>query len=193
MDSKHIPSTSAAAELTATVLRERPRLWNFIRRRVRDPTEAEDILQDVFHDFVGAYHLPEPIEQAGAWLLRVARNRIVDRFRKHREQSLEAPGAAADDDVGDDDYQLDLALPAADGGPEAAFARSVLLSALQQALEELPANQREVFIAHEIDGSSFKELAARSGVAIGTLLARKRYAVRYLRKRLQALYDEMND
>jgi RNA polymerase sigma factor (sigma-70 family) len=173
--------------ITATVLRERSRLSGFIRRSVRDQTDAEDILQDVFHEFVEACRLPEPIEQVSAWLFRVARNRIVDRFRKRKEQSL--------DDVDSDDesaYRLDLALPSPDDGPEAQYARRLLLDTLQRALDELPQAQREVFVAHEIEGASFKELASRTGAPLNTLLARKRYAVLQLRERLQAVYDELD-
>ncbi|MBP0596664.1 sigma-70 family RNA polymerase sigma factor [Herbaspirillum sp. LeCh32-8] len=182
------------SEITATVLRERTRLGGFIRRRVADAGEAEDILQDVFHEFVQAYRLPEPIEQVSAWLFRVARNRIIDRFRKKKEEPLAAlhEGADADDfDAADNAWRLDLALPAVDDGPEAAYARSMLLETLQEALDELPANQREVFVAHELDGISFKEMAAASGTSLNTLLARKRYAVLHLRERLQAVYDEL--
>ncbi|EJN08840.1 RNA polymerase sigma factor, sigma-70 family [Herbaspirillum sp. YR522] len=178
-------------EITATVLRERGRLGGFIRRRVADAGEAEDILQDVMLEFVQAYRLPEPIEQVGAWLFRVARNRIIDRFRKKKEQQLVDPGDIDQLDGADDSVRLDLALPAADGGPEAAYARSRLLQALQQALEELPEAQREVFVAHELDGVSFKQMVADSGVPQNTLLARKRYAVLHLRRRLQAVYDEL--
>src|SRR6266702_1745933 len=174
-------------DITATVLRERTKLGNFIRRRVRDPSEADDILQDVFHELVQAYRFPEPIEQVSAWLFRVARNRIIDRFRKKREQPL-----SETDDETDYEYRLDLALPAQDDGPEAAYARSVLLEALQHALDELPENQREIFIAHELDGRSFKELASGSGVSVNTLLARKRYAVLHLRARLRPVYDELD-
>lgn len=177
-------------DITATVLRERARLVNFIRRRVRDPGDAEDILQDVFHEFVQAYRLPAPIEQASAWLFRVARNRIVDRFRKKKEQPLAE--LSADDDDTDGEYRLDLALPSQDDGPEALYARSVLLDALQAALDDLPANQREVFIAHELEGRTFKDMAAESGVAVNTLLGRKRYAVLYLRERLQTVYDDLD-
>ena len=176
--------------ITATVLRERVKLGNFILRRVSDKTEAEDILQDVFHEFIQAYRLPAPIEQASAWLFRVARNRIIDRFRKKREVAL-ADGAEADDDA-DSDVRLDLMLPAPDAGPEAAYARSIVLTELEQALDELPPAQREVFIAHELDGMSFKQMAAQSGVPINTLLARKRYAVLTLRTRLQAVFDEFD-
>ena len=177
--------------ITATVLRERPRLVNFIRRSVRDQTDAEDILQDVFHEFIEAYRLPEPIEQASAWLFRVARNRIIDRFRKKKEQPLSDATGDADDD-NESAYRLDLALPSLDAGPEAQYARRRLLHALQQALDELPPNQREVFVAHELEGSSFKDLATRSGVPVNTLLARKRYAVLQLRSRLQTVYDEFD-
>lgn len=178
-------------DMTATIVRERTRLGNFIRRRVRNQSDAEDILQDVFHEFVQAYRLPAPIEQASAWLFRVARNRIIDGFRKKKEQPLVE---LSDDDTAADegDYRLDLALPAHDAGPEALYARSVLLEALQAALDELPANQREVFIAHELEGRSFKDMAAETGVAINTLLARKRYAVLHLRARLQTTYDELD-
>ena len=172
--------------IAETISREQGRLGAFIRRRVPDPGEAEDILQDVFFEFVEAYRLPEPIEQIGAWLYRVARNRIIDRFRKKKEEPL--PAAADDEDA---DW-LDLALPAADGGPEAAYARSVLLAELEKALDELPKAQRDVFIAHELEGRSFKEMAAAGGVSVNTLLARKRYAVLHLRVRLQTLYDEFN-
>jgi RNA polymerase sigma factor (sigma-70 family) len=175
-------------DLTATILRERTRLGHFIRRRVRDPSDAEDILLDVFHEFVQAYRLPAPIEQASAWLFRVARNRIIDVFRKRRELPLVEPATEPDDES---EYRLDLALPSQDAGPEAAYARSVLLDALQAALDELPANQRDVFVAHELEGRSFKELAGESGVSVNTLLARKRYAVLHLRASLQAVYDEL--
>jgi RNA polymerase sigma factor (sigma-70 family) len=171
--------------ITETISRERGRLRNFIRRRVPDATEAEDILQDVFFEYVEAYRLPEPIEQVGAWLFRVARNRIIDRFRKKREVQLpELPG-----DEGEEHW-LDEVLPSPEGGPEAAYARRVLLEELLAALEELPKEQRDVFIAHELDGRSFKELADESGVVVNTLLARKRYAVLHLRKRLQTIYEE---
>jgi RNA polymerase sigma factor (sigma-70 family) len=187
------PMIDRDSDITATVLRERTKLGNFIRRRVRDPSDAEDILQDVLHEFVQAYRLPEPIEQVSAWLFRVARNRIIDRFRKKKEQPLSETVATGDNaDAADDEYRLDLALPSHDAGPEAAYARSVLLAALQHALDELPENQRDIFIAHEIEGRSFKELASESGVALNTLLARKRYAVLHLRARLQTVYDELD-
>jgi RNA polymerase sigma factor (sigma-70 family) len=182
--------TDQDSDITATVLRERAKLGNFILRRVRDSTEADDILQDVFYEFVQAYRLPAPIEQASAWLFRVARNRIIDRFRKKKEQSLNETND--DLDGVDSEYRLDLVLPAPDAGPDAVYTRSVLLKTLQEALDDLPANQRDVFIAHELEGVSFKEMALQNGVAVNTLLARKRYAVLYLRSRLQAIYDEFD-
>jgi RNA polymerase sigma factor (sigma-70 family) len=173
--------------IAETVSRERGRLGNFIRRRVPDPAEAEDILQDVFHEFVAAYRLPEPIEQVGAWLFGVARNRIIDRFRKKREQPLPEVTAGEDPEI-----WLDQVLPSADDGPEAAYAQAVLLEELSAALAELPEDQRAVFIAHELDGRSFRELAAETGTGVNTLLARKRYAVLHLRARLQTIYDEFD-
>ncbi|MFM0176572.1 sigma-70 family RNA polymerase sigma factor [Paraburkholderia sediminicola] len=182
--------TDRDSDITATVVRERTRLVNFIRRRIRDPDDAEDILQDVFHEFVQAYRLPAPIEQASAWLFRAARNRIIDRFRKKKEQPLTTLSEAEDD--ASSEYRLDLALPAHDAGPEALYARTLLLKALQDALDELPPNQREAFIAHELEGRPFKDMVAQSGVTLNTLLARKRYAVLHLRARLQAIYDELD-
>jgi len=162
------------------VARERTRLHGFIRRRVPSPGDAEDILQDVLYEFARAWSLPEPIEQVGAWLVKVARNRIIDRGRKKREEALP-----------DDDYYLDDALPSAASGPEAAYARARLLGAISSALDELPAHERDVFIAHEIDGMSFKALALETGVKVNTLLGWKRRAVVHLRHRLQATYDEL--
>lgn len=184
------PLTEQNREIADTIARERPRLRNFIRRRVFDQDEAEDILQDVFEELVEAWRLPEPVEQVGAWLFRVARNRIVDRFRKKKELPLPRADENGDEDVGN--YSLDLALPSADAGPEAAYARAALLDTLHAALAELPANQREVFIAHELDGRSFKEMAAASGVSVNTLLARKQYAVLHLRERLRSSYDGLD-
>jgi RNA polymerase sigma factor (sigma-70 family) len=185
-----MPITDKNSELAATVARERARLENFIRRRVGDQAESEDILQDVLHDFVEAHFLPAPIEQAGAWLFRVARNRIVDRFRKKRELQLDE--GCDGEDHADNELRLDLALPAADD-PEAAYVRSLLLAALQQAIDALPEEQRAVFVGHELDGRSFRDMAADSGVPLNTLLARKRYAVRFLRARLQPVYDELDE
>ena len=176
--------TDKDSEISAVVVRERSRLGNFIRKRIGDPSEAEDILQDVFYEFVEEYRLPESIEQASAWLFRVARNRIVDRFRKKKEVPMSETGD-------EEEYRLDLALPSPDAGPEADYARAMLLDTLREALDELPEAQREVFVEHELEGRSFKEMAAQSGVAINTLLARKRYAVLHLREKLQAVYDEL--
>jgi RNA polymerase sigma factor (sigma-70 family) len=189
MDTPHTPNSPPEQdrEIADAIARERPRLRNFIRRRVIDQDDADDILQDVFEELVEAYRLTDPIEQVGAWLFRVARFRIIDRFRKKKEAPLPEP--AEDDDA----YRLDLALPSADAGPEAAYARAMLLDTLQAALDELPANQRDVFIAHELDGRSFKEIAAESGVGVNTLLARKRYAVLHLRERLQSFQDNFEN
>lgn len=173
--------------ITETVLRERKKLGKFIERRVDSASEADDILQDVFFEFVEAYRLPEAIEQATAWLYRVARNRIIDRFRKKKELSVDM-ATEADEDEGD--YRLDLIMPDPELGPEAVYTRSVVLKELQLALDALPEVQREVFIAHELEGKSFKEMSAESGVPVNTLLARKRYAVLALRVRLQDIVDE---
>ncbi|UXU90529.1 RNA polymerase sigma factor [Burkholderia sp. S-53] len=180
--------TEQDRDIADAVARERPRLRNFIRRRVINQDEAEDILQDVFEELVETWRLPAPVEQVGAWLFRVARNRIVDRFRKKKEMPLPD---ALDTDDGEDAYRLDLALPSSDAGPDAAYARTTLLDTLRTALDELPENQRDVFIAHELDGVSFKEMATATGVGVNTLLARKRYAVLHLRKRLQSSYDDL--
>jgi RNA polymerase sigma factor (sigma-70 family) len=183
----NLPMAEKDKRIAEAVLRERGRLGNFIRSRVPDAGEAEDILQDVFYEFVAACRLPEPIEQVGAWLFRVARNRIIDRFRKKKEDALpETPGDA------DEQTWLNVELPSADAGPEAAYARSMLLEELYGALSELPEEQRAVFIAHEVDGRSFKDLSADSGASVSTLLARKRYAVLHLRTRLQDIYDDFN-
>lgn len=175
------------AAVAEAFLSERKRLWNFIRARVAEAVDAEDILQDVFTELVLAYRLAKPIEHLGAWLFQVARNRITDRFRKRR---LETQLDTVDHDVSDDGPSLADLLPSPDAGPEAVYARRVLLGAIEDALAELPRAQREVFIAHEIEGRSFKEIAAETGVGINTLLSRKRYAVLHLRRRLQSIYDE---
>jgi len=169
------------------VEQEQGRLRNFIRKRVMDEGDAEDILQDVFYELVETYRLMKPIEQVGAWLFRVARNRITDRFRKRRPELLSnGPTAIEDGEL----LTVEDLLPSPDGGPEAAYARSVLLDELDTALEELPEEQREVFIAHEFEGRSFKELAEATGLSVNTLLSRKRYAVLHLRRRLQGIYNE---
>jgi len=163
------------------------RLRGFIRRRVTDDSDAEDILQDVFYELVQAYRLVKPVEQVGAWLFRVARNRIIDRFRHRRPETLGSNDAA--EEAGERFLWADL-LPSPEAGPEAAYAREVLLEELDAALDELPEEQREVFVAHEIEGRSFKDLAAATGLSVNTLLSRKHYAVLHLRRRLRAIYDE---
>jgi RNA polymerase sigma factor (sigma-70 family) len=175
-------------QLTADIARERPRLRNFIRSRVADANEVEDILQDVFAELVESYRALRPVEQVGAWLATVARNRITDLFRKKKPVGLDDLRSV---DAGhDSDATVEDLLPSPEAGPEAAYARSVLLEELENALQELPQAQREVFIAHEIDGRSFRELAAETGLNLNTLLARKRYAVLHLRRRLQAVYED---
>lgn len=169
------------------VERERARLRNFIRRQVPDREDAEDILQEVFYEFVSAYRLLKPIERVSGWLFQVARNRIVDWFRRRRPGSLNDPAALDEDGEA---LVLEDLLPSTGAGPEAAYAREVLLEELEQAIEELPQDQREIFIAHEIEGRSFKDLAAESGMGLNTLLSRKHYAVLQLRRRLQAIHDE---
>lgn len=177
-------------QISEAINREQTRLRNFIRKRVADPGDAEDILQEVFYELVQAYRIMKPVEQVTAWLFRVARNRITDLFRKRKPEMLaDAPDAVTED--GETLRWEDL-LPSPDGGPEAAYARGVLLEELEAALDELPEDQREVFIAHELMGYSFKELAAQTGVSVNTLLSRKHYAVLQLRERLQAIYDEVS-
>ena len=175
-------------EITATVQHERGRLLEFIRRRIGDAAEAEDVLQDTLYELVVAYRMAQPVEQAGAWLMRVARNRIIDRFRKKKPELLadQAIEFQEDDDVGG----LEDLLPSPDDGPDAVVIRDMMLERIEAALNELPREQRDVFIAQELEGASFKELAARWNVTVSALLSRKRYAVLYLRERLQAAYDE---
>jgi RNA polymerase sigma factor (sigma-70 family) len=167
------------------VRRERSRLLNFIRRRVPDPRDAEDILQDVFYALVQANRLVMPIDHVAGWLFRVARNRITDLFRSRRATAFADPGSANEDDAAWEDL-----LPSPDAGPEALYVRQVLLDELANALDELPDEQRAVFVAHEFEGRSFKQIAADTGVSVNTLLSRKRYAVLRLRERLQHVYDE---
>jgi RNA polymerase sigma factor (sigma-70 family) len=182
-------ATEQDRRISAILKAEGARLRNFIRKRVADERDAEDILQDVFQEFVEAYRLMKPIKQAGAWLFRVARNRIVDRFRKRKTDPLRNEPALEED--GEPVRLVDL-LPSPDAGPEAAYARGLLVAELDDALDELPEEQREVFLAHEIEGRSFKELAAETGLSINTLLSRKHYAVLHLRRRLQNIYTEFS-
>jgi RNA polymerase sigma factor (sigma-70 family) len=172
--------------IVEAVRHERGRLRAFIRRRVADEGDAEDILQEVFYELVETYRLMKPVEQVGAWLFRVARNRIADLFRRPRPRRLDSGVTTA---LEEGSFLL-AELPSPDGGPEADFAHRVLLEELAAALDELPAAQREVFVAHEVEGRSFKEISAATGVGVNTLLSRKHHAVLHLRRRLRAIYDE---
>lgn len=174
-------------QISEIISEERSRLRNFIRRRVPDQADVEDILQDVFYKLVEANRLLMPIDHATGWLFRVARNRITDLFRKRREEGFSETEIA---DEGGELLRLEDLLPSPDAGPGALYVRSVLLDELELGLAELPEAQRHVFVAHELEGRSFKELAAESGVNVNTLLARKRYAVLHLRERLQTIYEE---
>jgi RNA polymerase sigma factor (sigma-70 family) len=174
-------------QIAEAVRREGGRLRRFIRGRVPDEGDAEDLLQEVFSELVEAHRLMKPIEQVGAWLFRVARNRITDRFRKRRtEGTPEHRKTAAEEGS----FLLAELLPSPEGGPEADYARQVLFDELAAALDELPEEQRETFVAHEIEGRSFKEISAATGVGVNTLLSRKHYAVLHLRRRLRAIYNE---
>ena len=175
--------------ISEVVTREQSRLRNFIRRHVPDPRDAEDILQDVFYKLVEANRLLMPIEHVTGWLFRVARNGITDLFRKKRPESF-SDAALEDADEGGEALHIEDLLPSPDAGPDALYARSVLLDELEFALDELPDEQREVFVGHELEGRSFKEMAAETGVSVNTLLSRKHYAVLHLRERLQSIYDE---
>ncbi len=167
--------------------REEPRLRSFIRRRVLDTSDAEDVLQDVFYELISAYRMMKPVEQVTAWMFRVARNRVADLFRRRKTVSLQESAGRAEEEG----QTLEDLLPSPEAGPDAVFARQVLLEALEEALEDLPESQREVFVAHEVLGRSFKELSEEMGVGVNTLLARKRYAVLQLRERLSELRDEI--
>ena len=181
--------------ISEVVTREQSRLRSFIRRRVPDPRDAEDILQDVFYQLVEANRLLMPIDHVTGWLFRVARNRIVDLWRKQKtERGADAAGSQTDSlhysDEKDSELRLEELLPSPDDGPEAVYARNVLLEELELAINELPAEQRDIFVAHELEGRSFKEMAAATGTNVNTLLARKRYAVLHLRERLREIYEE---
>ena len=175
--------------LAEAMEREEPRLRNFIRKRVLDTSDAEDVLQDVFYELIAAYRMMQPVEQVTAWMFRVARNRITDLFRRRKTVSLNEPASAEEDSA----ETLEDLLPAADAGPDALFARGVLLEALDDALDELPVGQREAFMAHEVLGRSFKEMSAETGVSVNTLLARKRYAVLHLRRRLKEMQEDFGN
>lgn len=179
--------TEQDRRLSEIVTEQRSRLRNFIRRRVPDPSDAEDIVQEVFYELVEANRLLMPIEHVTGWLYRVARNRIIDLFRKKKPERFS--DAAIENEDGEI-LQVEDLLPSPDAGPEALYIRGVLLDELEIAIEALPDEQREVFIAHEIDGRSFKELSAETGISMSTLLSRKRYAILHLRERLQNIYNE---
>jgi RNA polymerase sigma factor (sigma-70 family) len=185
----HIERMTAEQDnrISEVLEREQSRLRNFIRRRVADEGDAEDILQDVFFELVEAYRLMKPVEQVGAWLYRVARNRIIDRFRKKKPVTFADTSSVSEEG---EMLRFEDLLPSPDAGPDAAYARGVLLQELEDAVDELPQDQREVFVGHEVEGYSFKELSARTGVSVNTLLSRKHYAVVYLRQRLRTIYDE---
>ena len=174
--------------ISEIIAAERSRLRAFIRRRVPDASDVEDIVQEVFYELVEANRLLMPIEHVTGWLFRVARNRITDLFRKNEPESF--AGAAVEGEDGEM-LQIEDLLPSPDAGPEALYVRHVLLEEVEFALAELPDEQREVFVAHELEGRSFKELSAESGVNVNTLLSRKRYAVLHLRERLQSIYEEL--
>ena len=178
--------------ISEAVARDQARLRNFIRRRVPDESDAEDILQEVFYELVEAYRMMRPVRQATAWMFRVARNRIADLFRKKKPEALagEIRGASAPSSDAGDALTLEDLLPSPEAGPGAAYARGVLRDELDAAIDELPDEQREVFVAHELEGRSFKELAAETGVGVNTLLSRKHYAVLHLRRRLEAIHEE---
>ena len=191
----HLASTQQMAreqdrQVSEAVTRDRSRLWNFIRSRVPDSRDAEDILQEVFRELVEANRLLMPIEHVTGWMFRVARNRITDLFRRKKPERFDD---SVVEDADGERLQLEDLLPSPDAGPEALYARQVLLEALEEALDELPDEQREALVAHEIEGRSFKEMAGESGVSINTLLARKRYAVLFLRGRLRSLYDAVRN
>ena len=177
-------------QISETIELERNRLRNFIRRRVSDREDAEDILQDVFYELVESYRLLKPVEQVTAWLFRVARNRIIDLFRKQNRDNFRDVRLPADDD---ETLSLEDLLPSPEAGPDALYARRVLFDELDHALDELPHEQREVFITHELMGYSFKEIAAETGVTVNTLLSRKHYAVLFLRERLRAIHEQFTN
>lgn len=180
-------------QISEIVTEERSRLRNFIRRRVFDPSDVEDILQEVFYELVEANRLLMPIDHVTGWLFRVARNRITDLFRKKRPEAFSNVAPQNSEDEDGDVPRIEALLPSPDAGPEALYVRNLLIDELELALDELPNEQREIFIAHELEGRSFKELSAESGVNVNTLLSRKRYAVLHLRERLRSIYDEFTN
>jgi|SRR5215470_8656872 len=182
------PMAEQDRRISETIDREQSRLRNFIRKRVADESDAEDILQDVFYELIEAYRMMKPLEQVTAWLFKVARNRITDLFRRRTREASRFEPANLNEDS--DVISLEELLPSPDAGPEAAYTRSVLLDELNSALDELPAEQRDVFVGTELMGYSFKEISGQTGVGVNTLLSRKHYAVLHLRERLRAIYAE---
>ena len=184
---KHWMMAQQDRQISEAIEREKPRLRSFIGKRVADQSDAEDILQEVFYELVEAYRMMRPVEQVTAWLFRVARNRITDLFRSKKREASSEPAVNMEDG---EELQWEDLLPSPEAGPEAAYTRSVLLEEMDAALDELPEEQRAVFVAHEFLGYSFKELAEQTGVSVNTLLSRKRYAVLHLRDRLQTIYHD---
>jgi len=185
--SEPVTRTQEEDRLAEILAEDRARLRDFIRARVPNEADAEDLLQEVFYEVVLAFRLMKPVERWSAWMFRVAQNRIIDRFRKKRPESMERTSSTSAPDG--DRLFLEDVLPSRQAGPDAAYARSVLLDELEEAIDALPEEQREVFVAHEIEGESMKDIAHRTGVTVNTVLSRKRYAVLTLRRRLQAMYD----
>jgi RNA polymerase sigma factor (sigma-70 family) len=179
MDGALVMTDEQNSRLAEVFEREKRRLTAFIRRRIPDELDAEDLAQDVFSELIEAYRLMKPVAHAGAWMLQVARNRITDLFRRGKREVVEDGGRLILEDL----------LPSPDAGPDALYARRVLLDEIDAALAELPASQREVFVAHEVEGRSFAEISEETGVGVNTLLSRKHYAVRFLRKRLKEIYE----
>jgi len=184
---RHWQMTQQDQRITDAVTREYGRLRNFVRKRVPDRRDAEDIIQDVFYELVEASRMMQPVEQVTAWLFRVARNRIIDLFRSQRRDASRSQAALVEDGTA---LEIDDLFPSPDAGPEAAYIRAALLEELEAALDELPEEQREVFVAHEVMGHSFNEISASTGVGVNTLLSRKRYAALALRRRLRSVFDE---
>jgi RNA polymerase sigma factor (sigma-70 family) len=187
MSSNNWTITEQDKLISQAMERDEPRLRSFIRKHVADTSDAEDIVQEVFYELLEAYRLMKPVEHVTAWLFRVARNRMIDLFRRKRPASLNEPIVSSEDGG---TLSLEDLLPSAEASPEAAYARNMLLDELEDAIDELPEAQREVFVAHELTGRSFKEISAETGLSINTLLSRKRYAVLHLRRRLQAIYED---
>lgn len=188
---KQWPMTEQDQRISEAIARDEPRLRSFIRRRVSDARDAEDILQDVFYELIEAYRLMKPVEQVTSWLFRVARNRIIDLFRRRKREPLPVDSATLTEEG--DVATLEDLLPSPNAGPDAIYVRNLLLDEIDDALDELPEEQRDVFVAHELLGYSFKELSEQTGVSVNTLLSRKRYAVLYLRERLRSIYDDIKE